>query len=309
MLIGAAIVSVKFSFLFFFRALLRQQKKMMIWWWCIFGILIPYAIVSIFAVFIICAYWNQEVFGLSTLLSNRGQCTIFTDAFEVKCVTPVALMRQNGVLKSITILDIFTDAFRKSSHSRLAALVSMINRRIVISVPVLLLWNVQISIRRKLALGGILCLSVCTMIVSIIRLAGAKNNPSGGIDTAWVMFWYDVEAAVAIIVVSLTTFRALFVAQQAKKYRSPAENASTSRNIWSKKSKRSGNKGMPDMPSPVLGGVRTHIRRSQYGEGSFDRIGEEMELSPHRKGIIVTQRIQSEKVTWPSCFPEIRITS
>ena len=62
-LIGVAIVSVKFSFLFFFRALLRQQKKMMVWWWCIFAILIPTAFIMIFAIFIVCAHWNQEIFG------------------------------------------------------------------------------------------------------------------------------------------------------------------------------------------------------------------------------------------------------
>lgn len=69
-LLGAAVVSVKFSFLFFFRALLRQQKKMLVWWWCIFALLIPTALVMIFAIFIVCAYWNQEIFGRSTLLSR-----------------------------------------------------------------------------------------------------------------------------------------------------------------------------------------------------------------------------------------------
>lgn len=66
-LLGVAIVSVKFSFLFFFRALLRQQKKLLVWWWCTFFFLIPTAFIMIFAIFIVCAYWNQEVFGRSFL--------------------------------------------------------------------------------------------------------------------------------------------------------------------------------------------------------------------------------------------------
>ncbi|KAF6240900.1 hypothetical protein HO173_000692 [Letharia columbiana] len=254
-LLGVAIVSVKFSFLFFFRALLRQQKKMMVWWWCIFAILIPTAFVMIFAIFIVCAYWNQEIF--------------------VKCVTPAAHQRQNGVLKAITILDIVTDAF-------------------LISVPVLLLWNVRISIRRKLALCGILCLSVCTMIVSIIKVAGA-NTSTGGVDSSWVLLWYEIEAAVAIIVVSFTAFRALFVAHQALKYRTPAEDTSTSWNLWRRNTKGSRSKELPEIPSQVLGGVRTHIRRSRYGEGSFDNRGDDIELPLHGPGIIVTQRIHSEK--------------
>ncbi len=72
-LLGVAIVSVKFSFLFFFRALLRQQKKMMVWWWCIFAILIPTAFIMIFAIFIVCAHWNQEIFGQSSILSCRSR--------------------------------------------------------------------------------------------------------------------------------------------------------------------------------------------------------------------------------------------
>lgn len=113
-LLGVAIVSVKFSFLFFFRALLRQQKKMMLWWWCVFVLLIPTGIIMIFAIFFVCAYWNQEIFGPSILLSCRVHHAMFADALQVKCVTPAAHARQNGVLRSITILDILTDAFRKS---------------------------------------------------------------------------------------------------------------------------------------------------------------------------------------------------
>ena len=70
-LIGATIVSIKFSFLFFFRGLLRQQRKLLIWWWCIFTVLIPTAFIMLFAIFVVCAYWNQEIFGQS-ILSELG---------------------------------------------------------------------------------------------------------------------------------------------------------------------------------------------------------------------------------------------
>ena len=120
-LLGTSIVSVKFSFLFFFRALLRRQKKMMVWWWCIFAFMIPTAIVMIFAFLIICASWDQDIFGMSTSCSARADHhAVFTDAFQVKCVTPAANLRQNGVLKSVTTLDIFTDVFRKSWYFSLA---------------------------------------------------------------------------------------------------------------------------------------------------------------------------------------------
>ena len=166
----------------------------------------------------------------------------------------------------------------------------------VISIPILLLWNVRISIRRKLALGGILCLSVCTMITSIIKVAGAETS-DGAVDSSWVLLWYDTEAAVAIIVVSFTAFRALFVAHQAAKYRTPAEKASTSRNIWSGKTKSSRSKELPEIPSPELSGVMTHIQGSQYVRGSFDRGSDDIELPLQRPAILVTQDILSEKVS------------
>ena len=153
----------------------------------------------------------------------------------------------------------------------------------------------QIDIRRKLALGGILCLSICTIIISIIRLAGGGSG-NGGIDTAWVLFWYDIEAAIAIIIVSVTAFRALFVAHKAMKYRSPAENASTSWNFWSRKSKGSRSKEPLEMPTPMLGVVRTHIRGSEYGGRSLDRVGDGTELPLQGRGITVTQMVRTEKV-------------
>ena len=171
----------------------------------------------------------------------------------------------------------------------------MLTSETVISVPIILLWNVQIGIRRKLALGGILSLSICTIITSIIRLAGGGTT-KGQLDQSWVIFWYDIEAAIAIIIVSVSAFRALFVAHQAMKYRSPAEKGSTSWNIWSKKSKSSKGKEQPEMPPPALGGVRTQIRGSQYGGRSFDRIPDDMELPLHGPFITVTQVVQTEKV-------------
>ena len=132
------------------------------------------------------------------------------------------------------------------------------------------------------------------MIISIIKVAGGGTS-DGGVDTSWVLLWYDIEAAVAIIVVSFTAFRALFVAHQASKYRTPGENASTSWKMWSGKAKSSRNKDLPALPSPVLHSVRTHIRGSQYAGGSFDRGGDDMELPLQGPGIIVTQDIHSEK--------------
>ena len=62
-LLRTTIISVKFSFLFFFRGLLRQQKKMMLWWWCILVFLIPTAAFPMFSDFISCSYFDERTFG------------------------------------------------------------------------------------------------------------------------------------------------------------------------------------------------------------------------------------------------------
>lgn len=62
-LLGTTIISVKFSFLFFFRGLLSQQKKMLLWWWCILVFLIPTAAIVMFSNFISCSYFDERIFG------------------------------------------------------------------------------------------------------------------------------------------------------------------------------------------------------------------------------------------------------
>lgn len=62
-LLGITIMSVKFSFLFFFRDLLRQQKKMLVWWWCVFIFLIPTTAILMLSTFISCPYFDERIFG------------------------------------------------------------------------------------------------------------------------------------------------------------------------------------------------------------------------------------------------------
>lgn len=165
--------------------------------------------------------------------------------------------------------------------------------RAVMSIPVILLWNVKITLRRKLALWGILCLSIFTAITAVIRVAGG-NTSHGQVDSAWAIFWLQAEAAVAIVVVSITAFRALFVAHRASKQQSPALRASASRSIWSKLVRRYDDR--PSAPAPTYTGAGTYIRHSPYGAGSFER-SRDMELPLQGQGILVTHDISSDKIS------------
>ncbi len=169
----------------------------------------------------------------------------------------------------------------------------MIDCVTVISIPVVLLWNVQISLRQKFALWGILCLSIFTMITAVVRVAGG-NISHGQVDSAWAIFWLQVEAAVAVIVVSMTAFRELFIAHKASKHRSPnQQNGLSSRSIWSKRV-RSHDKSLT-VPSPLFTGVRTYIGQSSHN-GSLSQEHINMDLPLQGRGILVTKNISSKEV-------------
>ena len=161
----------------------------------------------------------------------------------------------------------------------------------VISIPVILLWNVKITLRRKLALWGILCLSIFTAITAIIKIAGG-NISHGQVDSAWAIFWFQAEAAIAVVVVSITAFRALFIAHRASKRQSPAQHASSSRSVWSKTMRR--HKEWPGAPASSFPGVTTDIQ-SPYRANSFEA-SQDMELPLRGPGIFVTQEISSNQV-------------
>lgn len=164
-------------------------------------------------------------------------------------------------------------------------------KRVVISIPVILLWNVKIALRRKLTLWGILCLSIFTAITAIIKIAGGNIN-HGQVDSAWAIFWFQAEAAIAVLVVSISAYRALFVAHRASKRQSPAQRTYTGPSIWSKNTK--GHKEWPGVSATSPPGVTTDIQ-SPYGAKSFEA-SQDMELPLRGPGILVTQDISSNQV-------------
>ena len=82
-LLATTVLSVKFSFLFFFRDLIRQQKKMLIWWWCVFVFLIPTSVVLIISDIIACPYFDDRIFGQSSLSMEDFEA-FFTDEKSFK---------------------------------------------------------------------------------------------------------------------------------------------------------------------------------------------------------------------------------
>lgn len=102
-----------------------------------------------------------------------------------------SLHYREGVFLNVTVaIDVFTDL-------------------LVISIPIALLWNVQIDLRRKLAIGAVLCLSFFMIIIAIIRVTEAPIS-EGVTDSIWLFIWQSVEASTAVLMVSVTAVRAAF---------------------------------------------------------------------------------------------------
>ena len=83
--------------------------------------------------------------------------------------------------------------------------------------------TVQIDLRRKLILGITLCLSIFMIVIAFVRVTTyhieveQKNTgPVQVVDLTWVLFWLYVEACIAVIVVTLSAFRSIFVAHKSR---------------------------------------------------------------------------------------------
>lgn len=75
-------------------------------------------------------------------------------------------------------------------------------------IPVMLLWNVKIKRSQKLLLGLFLCLSICMIIVAIVRISRLPLSHES-IDLQWAIFFQQVEASISVMTVSLTAVRSL----------------------------------------------------------------------------------------------------
>lgn len=91
--------------------------------------------------------------------------------------------------------------------------------------------------KQKLGLGVFLCLSVFMIITAIVRISGLAitiQPPNGKVkafDVIWKAFWQQVEACVAVLMVSFTAFRSIFVAESSKKNRDRAKQPCYSSHI------------------------------------------------------------------------------
>lgn len=172
--VWSSLFSVKISFLLFFKQLIERVRHIQIWWWIVFSLVCAAAPVNMFMGFFICPNFTLEL--------------------SEACPTASIVSNTITYLYTSCILDILTDL-------------------IVLSIPVALLWNVKIDLRRKLALITVLGLSIFMIAIAIVRVSlvkiGRTGAPATQPDNIWLFFWQNIEAATAIIMVSVTAFRSM----------------------------------------------------------------------------------------------------
>ena len=137
----------------------------------------------------------------------------------------------------------------------------------------MLLWKVKIKRRQKIFLGVFLCLNVCMIIIASVRVLSFEIN--GTYNAVWGLFWHQAEAAISIIMVSITAFRSLLglKALKARKKkemeRSWFAHRPKLRARYFKKATEdeSESEQLPSIPGATLTGMRTFID----GNGIWDK--------------------------------------
>ena len=138
----------------------------------------------------------------------------------------------------------------------------------IVVIPIYLLWSVRIKLYQKFIVGIFLSLNLVMTFTAIIRRAGLRYH--GTLDLVWLFTWHHIEACVAVIMISITAFRSIYVSSQqtsrARKqlannrpwYSGPVAAIRRKRALDQKDEEFVA--GLPAIPSATLTGMRTFIQ-------------------------------------------------
>ncbi|PYI05541.1 hypothetical protein BO78DRAFT_398059 [Aspergillus sclerotiicarbonarius CBS 121057] len=199
---------VKFSFLAFFSRLGSKIKSHQIWW----GVVL----------FVTVAVWMASVADMDYRCSLGGLEYIITQCSDLHHVH-----YQNRTFWANCAGDVITDL-------------------LILSIPVLILWNTRITFQKKLILLSVFSVTVVVMIVAIIRVV-INTSLDVSVDISWLYFWSFVEMGTAIIISCIASFRQLFVTSQ-------------NQHLY-------GKAACQTPQYPLLNTMRNHYARTQSGPG------------------------------------------
>ena len=163
---------------------------------------------------------------------------------------------------------------------------------LILVVPLYLLHKVRIRLAQKVGVGSFLCLSSFMVIIAVIRISRVHETDF----EVWASFWQQFEGCIAVLMISLTAFRTLFITKQssASDAKKPKASDTYRRRLWF--SKRSdGSEGQrPQVPVSIPGGVLTGMRAFIRG-GDSSRETSSMDSVLRSKKETVNSWGQSER--------------
>lgn len=177
-------------------------------------------------------------------------------------------------------------------------------------IPTYIIWKIRVKPVQKLIMGALLCLSICMVVAASIRVAGFHLDGDAidmELDLKWSHFWLYVEACIAVLTVSATTFRTIFAQSP-----NPAENDEDRPNRprarhWISKPfvpttiNDESNGVLPLIPRATLTGMRTVIRagppRAHSEADTQETDYFRLPMDQKKKQIRVTQELSSRSET------------
>ena len=149
---------------------------------------------------------------------------------------------------------------------------------IVLIIPPWLLWKVKISLRQKIGIGSFLCLSLIMIIIAVIRMSRVYASDY----VIWGPFLQQLEACIAVLMLSLTALRTLYVpAKKTQKQQKNKTSCSARKHLWPSSKKLQDEPYIQlDMPSATLTGMRTVIYSNQSDSWPIKH-EDSQDLDPH----------------------------
>lgn len=103
------------------------------------------------------------------------------------------------------------------------------------------------------------------IIIAIVRISGISHKKTA-VAIVWELFWLDIEAAIAVIMVSVTAFRSLLGIKAQKVREKRKQSKPLVRYFKKTPQKESDLVQLPSIPGATLTGMRTFI----HGNGSWE---------------------------------------
>lgn len=154
----------------------------------------------------------------------------------------------------------------------------------------------RINIRRKVALGSLLCLSILAIITNIIRASGHKLK-NGQDDVVWILFWEQTEACVAVMANSMTAFRSLFATSNSQSGGLPPQQGLSSEVRFMQR-KRVPRIDLPTVPTATISGLRSFISKDPFEDRAA--------VAKDGSGIQVTRSFQTSSSHGSQNPPSVR---